>query len=89
MQHFTLLGVSCSHFPKNGQNMSLLWPKHGPSNWFFLNLNQYAQGCPMPNFTLLSERPGAQLKIALDTFRYTTEEAATESLITIKASQNL
>ena len=43
----------------------------------------------MPNFTLLSERPGAQLKIALDTFKNTTEEAATESLITIKASQNL
>ena len=43
----------------------------------------------MPNFTLLSQRPGPQLKIALDTFKYTTEEAATESLIMIKASQNL
>ena len=26
---------------------------HGPSNWFFLNLNHCAQGCYMPNFTLL------------------------------------
>ena len=95
------------HFPRNGQNMALLWPKHGPhmvlqigsswiiinvprdapcqisnfwvypivlfsrkgpkygpfmaktwsphvpSNWFFLNYNQYAQGCSMPNFTTL------------------------------------
>ena len=56
-------------FPRNGQNKALLWPKHGqhmvwpfmaktwsspgPWNWFFLNLNQCAQGCSMPNFTLL------------------------------------
>ena len=26
---------------------------HGLSNWFFLNFNQCAQGCYMPNFTLL------------------------------------
>ena len=69
--------------------MAKTWSSHGPSNWFFLNLNQYAQGCFMPNFTLLGQRPGAQLKIALDTFKYTTEEAATESLIPNKASQNL
>merc|ERR1711954_618466 len=31
--------------------MALLWPNHGPSNWFFLNHNQCAQGCSMPNFT--------------------------------------
>ena len=40
-------------FSRNVQNMALLWPKHGPSNWFFLNLNHCAQGCSMPNFTLL------------------------------------
>ena len=33
----------------NGQKMALLWPKHGPSNWFFLNLNKHAQGCSMQN----------------------------------------
>ena len=35
--------------PRNGQ----IWPKHVPSNWVFLNLNHCAQGCSMPNFTLL------------------------------------
>ena len=40
-------------FPRNGWNMALLWPKHGPSNWYFLNLNHCAQGCSIPNFTLL------------------------------------
>ena len=33
--------------------MALTWPIHGPSNLFFLILNQSAQGCFMPNFTLL------------------------------------
>ena len=39
-----------------------LWPfylpqgtSHGPSIWFFLNPNQFAQGCCMPNFTLLGK----------------------------------
>ena len=40
-------------FPRNGKNMALLWPKHGPSNWFFLNKNQCAQECSKPNFTNL------------------------------------
>ena len=30
MPNFTFLGVSCSPFPRNGQNMALLWPKYGP-----------------------------------------------------------
>ena len=33
--------------------MAQTWSSHGPSNWFFLNHNQYAQGCSMPNFTIL------------------------------------
>merc|ERR1711954_239287 len=30
MPNFTLLGLSCSPFSRNGQNMALLWTKHGP-----------------------------------------------------------
>ena len=30
-----------------------MWYSHGPSNWFFLNLNHCAQGCYMSKFTLL------------------------------------
>ena len=99
--------IPLSPFPRNGQNMALLWPKYGPhmvlkissswiiinvpreapckisqsrvysivnfsskwqkygpftaktwsshcpSNWFFLNHNQCAQGCSMQNFTIL------------------------------------
>merc|ERR1711954_525706 len=33
--------------------MAKTWSSHCPSNWFFLNLNQCAQGCPMPYFTFL------------------------------------
>ena len=43
-------------FPRNGQIwpfMAKAWSSPGPSNWFFLNLYQYAQGWFMPNFTLL------------------------------------
>ena len=36
-------------WPFYGQNLVLKWSL----NWFFLNLNHYAQGCSMPNFTLL------------------------------------
>ena len=42
------------------QEMAKIWPfvaktwsSHGPSNRFFLSLNHCAQGCSMPNFTLL------------------------------------
>ena len=45
--------IPWSPSPRTGQNMALFWPKHGPSNWFFLNLNHCAQGCSMPNYTLL------------------------------------
>ena len=39
--------------------MAKTWFSHGPSNWVFLNHNQYAKGCSMPNFTTLgvSHRP--------------------------------
>merc|ERR1712114_4390 len=43
-------------FPKNGKYGSFMaktWSSHGPSNWFFLNHNQCAPGCSMPNFTIL------------------------------------
>ena len=33
--------------------MAKTWSSHGPSNWFFLNLNHCAQGCSTSNFTLL------------------------------------
>ena len=60
MQNFTLLGVSLSplsqKWPKYGHLRPFrakTWSSHGPSNWFFLNLNQCAQVCSMPNFTIL------------------------------------
>ena len=37
MPNFTLPDVFSNPLPRNDQNMALLWPKHGPSNWFFLN----------------------------------------------------
>ena len=33
--------------------MAKTWSSRGPSNWLWLNPNQFAQGCSMPNFTLL------------------------------------
>merc|ERR1711954_159100 len=54
---FQILGESLSLlFLKNGQNRALLWPKHDPHmvlQIIFLNHNQCAQGCSMPNFTNL------------------------------------
>ena len=38
---------------KNGPFMAKRWSSHCPKNLFFINLNQFAQGCHMPNFTLL------------------------------------
>ena len=38
---------------KSGPFMAKRWSSHCPKNLFFINLNQFAQGCPMPNFTLL------------------------------------
>ena len=40
-------------WPKYGPFMAKTWSSHGPSYWFFLNHNQCAQGCSMPNFTIL------------------------------------
>merc|ERR1712081_137565 len=60
MPNFIFLGVSCIPL-RNGQNMVLLWPKHGPHMVlkivFFLNHNQFVQGCSMPNFTILVVSP--------------------------------
>ena len=39
--------------PKHCPFMAKTWSSHGPSNWFFLNLNLSAHGFSMPNFTLL------------------------------------
>ena len=41
-------------WPKYGHFMAKTLSPHGPSNWFFLNLNQCAQGCSMPNFRVLA-----------------------------------
>ena len=46
--------------------MAKTWSSHGPSNWFFLNLNQCAQGCSMPNFRVLAS-------ILTDIFNFVTE----------------
>ena len=40
-------------WPKYGPFIAKTWSSHGPSIWFFLNINQCAQGCSLPNFTLL------------------------------------
>ena len=40
-------------WPRYGPFMAKTWSSHGPSNWFFLNHNQCAQGCSMSNFTIL------------------------------------
>ena len=66
MSNFTLLDVSSNSLsqkrpkygplqPKHGPHMALLWPKHGSSNWFFLNPKQCSKGCFMLNITLLGE----------------------------------
>ena len=38
---------------KYSPDMAKTWSSHDPSNWFFLNFNQCAHGCSMPNFKLL------------------------------------
>ena len=51
MPNFTILGVSHGAL---FLEMTKTWSTHGPSSWFFLNLNQCAQGCSMPNFGVLA-----------------------------------
>ena len=67
---FTLLGISCGPLSKKFSNhvpfMVQTWPWHGPSNWFFLGLNQYPHGCFMPNLKFLAA-------INTDTFNYLTQ----------------
>ena len=47
-KHYKLGGLvyPLAPYPGNGQTMALLWPKHGPSSCFFLNLNQCAGDVP-------------------------------------------
>ena len=56
MPNFTLLCLSCSplskKWPKHGPIMAKIWSTHGPSNWFFLNLNQ-CSGIVHAKFTIL------------------------------------
>ena len=40
-------------WPKYGPFIDKIWSSHGLLNNFFLNHNQCAQGCSMPNFTNL------------------------------------
>ena len=40
-------------WPKYGPFMAKTRSSHDPSNCFFLNYNQYAQGWSLPNFTIL------------------------------------
>ena len=42
-------------WPKYGPFISKTWSSHGPSNWFFLNHNQFVLRCYMPNVTILGE----------------------------------
>ena len=57
MPNLTILGVSHSPFSlemaKICPFMAKTWSSYGPSNWFFLNHNQWAPGCLRPNFTIL------------------------------------
>ena len=64
--HFTTQWISN---PRNGQNMTLLWPKHGPhmvpqigSSWIIINGPKDAP-CQILQFWHGASRPGAQLKI--------------------------
>ena len=55
--NFILLAKSCSPLSKKWPQcchfMTQTWSSPGPSNEFFLNLNQCTQGCSMPNLTIL------------------------------------
>ena len=51
-------GYSVAPFPRDGKIWPFIaktWSSQGPSNGFFLNLNQCPKGCSMPNFTLLAK----------------------------------
>ena len=51
----------------------LTWPIHGPSNWFFLDLNNCVQGCFMPNFRFLES-------IWTDIFNFLTHSVSSQSV---------
>ena len=81
MPNFAILGVS--HGPlflemaKYVPFMAKTWSSHGPSNWFFLNLNQCAKGNSMPNFRVLAS-------ILTDIFNFLTHSVShsvTQSVI--------
>ena len=50
---------------------------HGPSNWFFLNINQMVKGCYMPNFRVL-------VSILTDIFNFVTNSATQQLSNTVK-----
>merc|ERR1711954_304488 len=47
------IGQFSKKWPKYGPFMAKTWSSYGPSNRFFLNYNQYAKGCSMPNIKIL------------------------------------
>ena len=49
---YTIVSFSYK-WPKYDPFMAKTWSSYGPSNWFFPNHNQCAQGGSMPNFTIL------------------------------------
>merc|ERR1712082_267714 len=49
--------------------MAKPWSSHGPPNWFFLNNNQCAQGCSMPNFRVVAS-------ILTDIFNFVTHSVS-------------
>merc|ERR1711954_487160 len=55
--------------PKYGPFMAKKWSSNGSSNWLFLNLNQCAQGCSMPNFSVLQS-------ILTDIFNFVTQSGS-------------
>ena len=51
--NFTTQWISTPRFGQNVHFIAKTWSSNGPSNGFFLNLNQCAKGCSMQNFTFL------------------------------------
>ena len=55
---YTLWDVSCGPLfqkcPNHDPSVAQTLPSLGPSNLFFLGLNQYAQVCFIPNFRFLA-----------------------------------
>ena len=66
--------IHCLVYPvvsssSKAQIMTPTWPKHGPSNCFFLSLNQYDQVCITPNFRFLES-------LLIDIFNFLTHSVS-------------